>query len=251
MTIITYFHLSGYRTFKWYYIKYVQKVLKSSFPNLVSYNRFVEIMKMAFVPLTLYTIKNSSGKCTGINFLDSTPIKICDNHIIHAHKLFDGVAKKGHSSTGWFYGFKLHIIINDKGEILSFCLTSGNVDDRNWDVISHLTKELYGKVFADKGYISSTLFTNLYDKGITLVTKLKKNMKNKLMYIYDRVILRKRAVIESVNDFLKNTYRIENSRHRSRANFLVNIVSVIVAYSFIPKKPSIFIDNNDISSISL
>ena len=123
MTIITYFHLSGYRTFKWYYIKYVQKVLKSSFPNLVSYNRFVEIMKMAFVPLTLYTIKNSFGKCTGINFLDSTPIKICDNHRIHAHKLFDGVAKKGHSSTGWFYGFKLHIIINDKGEILSFCLT--------------------------------------------------------------------------------------------------------------------------------
>ena len=152
ITIITYFHLSGYRTFKWYYTKYVQKVLKSSFPKLVSYNRFVEIMKMAFVPLTLYTIKNSCGKCTGINFLDSTPVKVCDNHRIHCHKLFNGILKKGHSSTGWFYGFNLHIIINDKGEILSFCLISGNVDDRNWDVISHLTKELYGKVFADKGY---------------------------------------------------------------------------------------------------
>lgn len=245
MTITIYFHLSGYRTFKWYYTKYVQKTLKSYFPKLVSYNRFIEIMKMAFVPITLYTIKNGFGKCSGINFLDSTSIDVCDNHRIYSHKIFKDFAQRGHSSTGWFYGFKLHLIINDKGEILSFCLTSANVDDRNWDVISHLTKELYGKVFADRGYISAKLFEKLYERGITLVTRIRSNMKNKLVDLYDKIILRKRAVIESVNDFLKNICQIEHSRHRSIPNFLVNLVSAIAAYSFIPKKPSVFIDNTD------
>lgn len=244
MTILIYFHFSGYRTFKWYYTKYVQKYLKSYFPKLLSYNRFIEVMKSAFVPLTLYIILNGYGKCSGINFIDSTPIKVCDNHRINLNKVFKGTAKRGKSSTGWFYGFKLHLIINDKGEILSFCLTSGNVDDRNIDVISHLSNKLFGKIFADKGYISPKVFNYLYDKGITLVTKVKKNMKNKLMDLQDRIILRKRAVIESVNDFLKNICQIEHSRHRSSVNFLVNLVSALAAYTFIAKKPSIEVHNN-------
>lgn len=153
MTIVIYFHFSNYRTFKWYYNKFVCKTLKSYFPKLVSYNRFVEIMKMTIVPLTLYLINYGFGKSTGINFVDSTPIEVCDNHRIYSHKVFKGLAQRGKSSTGWFYGFKLHLVINDKGEILSFCLTSGNVDDRNLDVISHLTKEIYGKLFADRGYL--------------------------------------------------------------------------------------------------
>ncbi len=140
---------------------------------------------------------------------------------------------------GWFYGFKLHLIINDEGEILSFCLTSGNIDDRDEAVMNTLTKEIFGKLFADRGYISAKLFEKLYQQDITLVTRAKKNMKNKLMDLQDRLMLRKRAVIESVNDFLKNICDIEHSRHRSVTNFLVNLVSALAAYSFLPKKPSI------------
>ncbi|MDE5771385.1 MAG: IS982 family transposase, partial [Ruminococcus sp.] len=134
---------------------------------------------------------------------------------------------------------KLHLIINDEGEILSFCLTSGNVDDRNEAVMDSLTKEIFGKLFADRGYISQKLSEKLLKKDITLVTRAKKNMKNKLMDLYDRLMLRKRAVIESVNDFLKNICDTEHSRHRSVTNFLVNLVSALAAYSFLPKKPSV------------
>ena len=145
---------------------------------------------------------------------------------------------------GWFYGFKLHLIINDKGEILSFCLTSGNVDDRDEIVMNSLTKEIFGKLFADRGYISQKLFEKLLEKDITLITRAKKNMKNKLMDYYDRLMLRKRTVIESVNDFLKNICNIEHSRHRSITNFLVNLVSALAAYSFLPKKPSLCSSSN-------
>lgn len=244
MTILIMYHLSGYKTFKWYYTKYVMVHQRKDFPDLVSYNRFVEIMKFALVPLILYTIKARFGKCSGISFIDSTPLKVCDNHRIHNHRVFSEYAKTGKSSMGWFYGFKLHLIINDKGEILSFCLTSGNVDDRNEAVMYSLTKEIFGKLFADRGYISQKLFEKLLEKDITLVTRAKKNMKNKLMNLYDRLMLRKRAVIESVNDFLKNICDIQHSRHRSVTNFLVNLISALAAYSFLPKKPSVFSDSD-------
>ena len=239
MTILIMFHLSGYRTFKWYYQKQVMQHQKKDFPNLVSYNRFVEIMEYALVPLVLYIVKARFVKCSGISFVDSTPIKVCDNHRIRTNHVFSEYAKKGKSSMGWFYGFKLHLIINDEGEILSFCLTSGNVDDRDENVINSLTKEIFGKLFADRGYISQKLFEKLLKKDITLITRARKNMKNKLMDYYDRIMLRKRTVIESVNDFLKNICNIEHSRHRSITNFLVNLLSALAAYSFLPKKPSI------------
>lgn len=156
MTILIMYHLSGYRKYQ-----------EQDFPNLVSYNRFVEIMRYAFVPL-LYIIKGRFGKCSGISFVDSTPIKVCDNHRIRTHHVFSEYAKRGKSSMGWFYGFKLHLIISDKGEILSFCLTSGNVDDRDENVMNSLTKEIFGKLFADRGYISQKLFENLLKKDIIL-----------------------------------------------------------------------------------
>jgi len=239
MTIVIYFHLSHYRTFKWYYKQHVCVYLRPYFPHLVSYNRFVEIMQLLVVPLTLYLMKHKIGKCSGISFLDSTTLDVCHNRRIYSHKVFKGLAERGKSSTGWFYGFKLHLIVNDKGEILAFCLTPGNVDDRDWKTISTLTKDLFGKIFADRGYISQKLFAKLYEKDITLVTRLKKNMKNKLICLQDKLLLRKRAVIESVNDFLKNICQIEHSRHRSPVNFLVNLVAGLVAYSFLPKKPSL------------
>jgi len=243
MTIIVYFHLSNQKTFKWYYNIYIRTVLKEYFPQTLSYNRFVEVMQKTIVPLTVYLMKFRVGKCSGINFLDSTTLDVCNNKRINSHQVFKDLAQRGKTSTGWFYGFKLHLIINDEGEIISFCITAGNVDDRDFKTISTLTKEIYGKIFADKGYISKGLFEQLLEKNIELITKIKKNMKNRLMNIWDKLLLRKRAVIECVNDFLKNICQIEHTRHRCVANFLVNLLSGLVAYSFLPKKPSLRLHN--------
>lgn len=239
MTIVICFHLSHYRCFKWYYLDYVRVHLRKYFPRLLSYNRFVEIMPSVIAPLTLYIMKYRLGKTSGINFVDSTTLKVCDSHRIHSNRVFSGIAKRGKSSTGWFYGFKLHLAINDRGEILSFCLTTGNIDDRNWDVIECLTRHMYGKLFADKGYLSPKLFKKLWDRGTQPITKVKKNMKNKLIELTDKLLLRKRSIIESVNDFLKNICQIEHSRYRSFSGFLVNVISGLAAYSFLPNKPSL------------
>lgn len=240
MTICIGFHLSGYRNFKWYYTKLILKEYRKFFPKLVSYNRFVELMSHAALPLTLFVQIHGNHACTGISFMDSTTLDVCDSHRIQQHKVFQGMAQRGKSSTGWFYGFKLHLTINERGDILNFCLTPGNVDDRNPKVIAQVTKNLFGKLFADKGYVSQKLFEMLLGKNIELITKQKKNKKNpKILRLSDRILLRKRAVIESVNDFLKNICQIEHSRHRSSCNFVTNLVSGLAAYSFLPKKPSI------------
>lgn len=147
--------------------------------------------------------------------------------------------ERGKTSVGWFYGFKLHLIINEKGEIISFYITKGNVDDRNEEVIFFLTKNLKGKLFGDRGYISQKLFKKLLERGIKMITKIRRNMKNILMDMTEKLLLRKRAVIESVNEELKNICQIQHTRHRSVINWMVNITSGLIAYSFFPKKPSI------------
>jgi hypothetical protein len=189
------------------------------------------------------------GKCTGISFVDSTKIAVCNNKRINRNKVFKGVAKLGKNTMGWFYGFKLHLICNDRGEVLSFCLTPGNVDDRNMDVFKVLIKNIFGKLFGDKGYISSNLFQILFNKGITLVTGIKKNMKNRLMVLIDRIMLRKRSVIETINDELKNICQIEHSRHRSLHNFIMNLIAAIGAYCFFDKKPSIRFEGENITNL--
>jgi hypothetical protein len=162
----------------------------------------------------------------------------------HSNKVFKGTATKGKTSVGWFFGFKLHIIINDKGEILEFMLTQGNVDDRDPLKYKHFHDKIFGKLFGDKGYISSNLFDQLFVDGIHLVTKIKKNMKNALMHISDKLTLKKRAIIETVNDELKNMCQIEHTRHRSFDNFVTNLLSGLIAYSFFPKKPSINLERD-------
>ena len=237
MTIVIHFHQSGYRTFKHYYLEHVQKHLRSEFPGLVSYSRFVRLMQRAVVPLLIY-LYTHRGACTGISFMDSTPIKVCHNRRIQRHKVFDGLAARGKTSMGWFYGFKLHLVVNQHGEILSFMLTPGNVDDRK--PVPHLLKGVFGKVFADKGYISQTLFAQLWEQDIQHITGIRKNMKNRLMEMTDKLLLRKRAIIETINDQLKNISQIEHSRHRSVVNFLTNLLAGLIAYMLRPKKPSLF-----------
>ncbi len=240
MTIIIYFHQSNYRTFKAYYLQHVCSHLKSEFPRLVSYSHFVRLMSRAFLPLTLYLL-SKRGQCTGISFMDSTSIKVCHNRRITRNKVFAGIAARGKTTMGWFYGFKLHLVVNEHGEILSFQLTPGNCDDRK--PVPILLQDLFGKVFADKGYISKDLFEKLLEKDVQLITGIRKNMKNKLMPLADKLLLRKRAIIETINDQLKNISQIEHSRHRSFTNFLVNLLSGLLAYCFQSKKPSLRIDS--------
>ena len=238
MTIIIHFHQSGYRTFKNYYQSYVLVHLQGEFPTLVSYSRFVRLMKRAIVPLLFY-LKANQGSCTGISFVDATSIKVCHNRRIERHKTFKGLAARGKTTMGWFYGFKLHLVVNEYGEILSFQLTPGNVDDRK--PVPFLSKGLFGKLFADRGYISQDLFTRLFQEDVQLITGIRKNMQNRLMPWVDKLLLRKRSIIETINDQLKNISQIEHSRHRSFANFFANLIAGLIAYCLQPKKPSLHI----------
>jgi hypothetical protein len=199
MTIITLFHASSYRNFKAYYTGHVRKHYAGAFPRLISYQRFVELMPSALVPLCGY-LQTRKGRCSGISFIDSTSLKVCHNRRIHSHKVFEGCACRGKTSVDWFYGFKLHLVINDRGELLSLRLTHGNTDDRR--PVPELVKGLFGKLFGDKGYVSQPLFEALYDDGVQLITRLKARMRNRLMPLLDKIMLRKRVVIESVMDQL-------------------------------------------------
>ena len=241
MTILIMFHMGGFRCLKHFYVNYICKHCSHLFPRTVSYNRFVELEKKVAVPLLVFVKEVLLGKCTGVNFVDSTPLRVCRNQRIHCHKVFKGIAMRGQCSMDWFFGFKLHLIINEKGEILNFMITPGNVDDRVPLKYENFVKEIYGKLVGDKGYISQELFRELFVNGIQLVTKIKNNMKNILMSVSDKVLLRKRALIESTNDELKNIAQIEHSRHRFFSNFIVNTIVVLAAYCFFLKKSSAYL----------
>lgn len=237
MTIIIYFHQSQYRNFKAYYTEHVCQYLRGEFPKLVSYERFVILMPSVLGPLSAY-LKSLYGRCHGLSFIDSTALLVCDNHRIHNHKVFAGLAQRGKGSMGWFYGFKLHLVINECGELLACQITPGNVDDRT--PVPTLGKRLFGKLIADRGYVSQPLFEQLLDTfGVQLITKLRKNMKNRLLPWMDKLLLRKRAIIESVVDQLKNISQIEHTRHRSPINCFINIIAGLIAYCHQPKKPSL------------
>ncbi len=236
MTLIIYFHQLRFRDFKTYSIQYVHKHLRTAFPKLVSYNRFVELMPSVLLPLCFFVHCHQKTE-TGIYFVDATTIEVCHVKRANSNKVFKTIAKKGKSSMGWFFGFKLHIVINDKGELIAFKMTPANTDDRV--PVDEMTQGLKGKLFGDRGYISQTLFNTLYQRGLQLVTKIKKNMKNKLMPLIDKLLLRKRAIVETVFDQLKNISQIEHSRHRSINHFMVNLVGALAAYILQPKKPSL------------
>ena len=228
MTIIVFFHMLRFRDFKTYYIYYVVPHLKPYFSFLPSYSHMVNLMKSVLVPLCIF-VQSLTGEQTGIYFIDSTILKACHIKREKQHRVFNGIAKKAKSTIGWFFGFKLHLVIN--------------VDDRK--PVPDLVKHLTGKLVGDKGYISQELFEKLFQRGLQLITRLKGNMKNKLMPLIDKLLLRKRALIETVNDPLKNISQIEHTRHRSVWNFMVNILGALAAYCLQPKKPSLNLATNE------
>ena len=165
ITILVLFHSNTFRNSKHFYLFYVCRELKEEFPNLLSYTRFVERMPRVAIPLLLFLKLALMGECTGITFIDSTRIPVCENKREYSNRVFKG--------------------------------------------------------YMDKGYISQSLFASLFDWGVHIVTGIRTNMKNRLMDVYDKIMLRKRSIIETINDMLKNVAQIVHTRHRSDSNFIV------------------------------
>ena len=236
MTIMVLFHLSHYRTFKDFYTHALCVHFRKDFPKLVSYNRFLELMPLAAMPLYVLASR-LRGQETGKYYADSTKLQVCDNLRIKNHKVFKDIAKLGKTSTGWFFGFKLHLVINHKGEIMGFKLTPGNTDDRKG--LEKLITGLKGWLFGDKGYISQPLLEKLKKQGLELITRGRKNMKKQYISKIKKQWLDKRGLIESVIEQLKSICHIQHTRHRSAKNFVTNLMAGVLAYILKPKKPNV------------
>lgn len=238
MTILALFHTSHYRTFKHFYLEEVRPHLRREFPALVSYSRFVELEKRAASYLAAYLVWRGLGRSTGVAFVDSTILPVCNIRRAGWHRVFRGMATFGKTGAGWFYGFKLHLVANDRGELLGVALTPGNSDDRNRNVIASITRGVTGKIAGDKGYLDQKLFWELWHRQIELITPIRRNMKNKLVRMENQAVYRARGLIESVNHVLKDILHIQHTRHRSPTNFLSNLFAGLCAYRFLAHKPT-------------
>lgn len=248
MTIVIAFHQSNHRDFKNFYIGLVQRYWSSDFPNTLSYNRFLNTMSALIVPMCAY-FQTLKGKPTGIAFIDSTSLKVSHNIRIPRHRVFKDSAKRGKGTMGWFFGFKLHLLINHNGEILAMKITAGNENDRT--PVVDLCKNLTGKLYADKGYIGKALTEELKASDIDLVTTVRKNMKAKVISAFDKAMLSKRYIIETINDQLKNISQVEHSRHRSESGFMLNVISGVVAYCLKTHKPRIKLATPDLEAMPM
>lgn len=228
MAIVVYYHKSGYKTFKDYYTR--SHELKSGFPAMPSYNRFIELQQKIIVPLNIFLqILISQNVCTGTSFIDSFALPVCHVKRASFNKTFANIARKGKTSTGWFYGFKVHVVINERGEIVDFIMTKGNIADNNKTVIRSLTKKLHGKAYGDRGYLlNPKLFREIYENGVHMITKLRKKMANKLMLLSDKLMLRKRGLIETVGAVLKEDCNIQHTRYRSPITLVINVFSGLI-----------------------
>ncbi len=237
VTIILLFQMSPSKNFKYFYRSYLQSYNNNEFHNLPSYERFVILMQRAFPPLLvlLFSILTTNKK---VGYIDATSLAVCHAKRTSSHKVFEGFAALGKTTKGWFLGMKLHLVISDKGELINVAITPGNTDDRT--PVPKLMKRFTGLLCGDKGYISKSLFSQLYAKGIKLITGLKKNMQNCLMHMHEKMILRKRSLIETVFGYLKNTMQLEHTRHRSPINAFIHILSTLVTYQLKPTKPSAY-----------
>jgi hypothetical protein len=234
--IMVLFPASPFKDFKSFYRHGVCGLYRGCFRETPVYERFVALMPRLLVPMAvlLYSLR---GEETGIYFADSTSLAVCHNRRINRNRVFKGMAARGKTSMGWFYGLKLHLIINHKGEIMAVKITSGNKSDSA--ALGGLAGLLQGKLYADKGYIGKALFRKLWRKGLQLITGIRRNMKNYLMPWLDKIMLRRRFIIETVFDNLKSSMGLEHTRHRSPVNAIVHILACLIAYCFKPNKPAV------------
>jgi hypothetical protein len=240
-TILIAYHASGYKCFEYYYRELILDTYLHCFPDAPSYKRFVNLIVRALpVLLLLLLYKCSQAIRTGCYFIDSKKLEVCNIRREHTHKVFESIARKGKASTGWFYGLKLHLVINHLGQVVSFMLTAGNVADNNHSVLSRLLASLKGKCAGDKGYYSA-LFSQFYEQGLQLLLRPKRNMKSLPAHSEDVCLLRQRPVIESVNDILATVCNVEHSRHRNPYHGMANVLAAVIAYQYLPIKPHVFI----------
>jgi Transposase DDE domain len=241
MTVLICFPLSGYKNFEYYYKEMIKQQLKTWFPKAPEYSYFIQLIPRISDQMYLFQkLLGLQAQKTGVYFIDSKKLPVCHERRIGAHRVFQGLAQHGKSSTGWFYGLKIHLVINHLGQIVSSVLTSGNVADNNANVLHELLDSLEGKCIGDKGYLTQ-FFRHFYENGLHLVTKPRKNMKSNAipLTLQDKRLLNKRGVIESVNDILMTICNIEHTRHRSATNAFVHIFASLVAYNFIDSHPNI------------
>jgi len=243
--IVVLFHLSPYKNFKVFYLYGIGQQHRACFGAVPHYDRFVSLTPRLFVPL-MVLLHSLGGEPTGVYFADSTKLAACHNRRIGRHKVFAGLAARGKTSMGWFYGLKLHFVINHKGQVVALRITPGNTADSA--VLDEMTRHLAGKLYADKGYVGRALFAKLWRRGLHLITSIRRNMRNYLMPLADKAMLRKRFLIETVLDILKSEMGLEHSRHRSPVNAMVHVLSCLVAYAFRPGKPSISLTRQQIEA---
>ncbi len=241
MTIEILYHRSTHKCFQYYY---EQEVLAGSllsyFPQAPSYNRFVELKPRMLVALIAYLHCLRLGALLGIYYGDSTTLSVCHNRRIGQHKVFAYQGQRGKTSVDWCYGFKLFVVVNAVGELVNAFITPANVSDSSEATIKRLFKGLSGVAFADKGFINSKAFEALLQNGLKLITTIRSNMKNKLLELKEKLLLKKRGMVEAVIEILKSLCDIEHSRHRSPVNMLVNTYAALCAYTTLERKPSIF-----------
>lgn len=235
MTILILFQSSRWRDFKNYYNNFLSTFYKTAFPKLPSYNRFIEIMKRVIFHLILFA-QIRSGKRSGIYYIDSTCLPVCHIKRSRRHKTFDEIAEYGRTSVGWFFGLKLHLVINDRGELIAFKITSGKQNDAKAG--ESIMENLKGLIFGDKGYIGKKLFSQLFDNGLKLITRGRKNMKEKIYTPFEKQLLDKRGIIETVINHFKHHFQIWHTRHRSVLNAMAHLMAGIAAYTIEPLKIS-------------
>ena len=238
MTVQILFKMVGYRNFKTFYTSFLQIYWKQYFPRLPSYQRFVELTHRALYPLTLFA-QLKSGKKTGIYYIDGSCLPVCHLKRSKRNKVFREIAQYGRTSVGWFFGLKIHLVINNLGEMIAFKITRGNVHDGA--AAKSLLLSLEGLAFGDKGYIGKKLFDELLKNGLKLITRKRKNMKEKLLVNdYEKQLLNQRNLIETVFDCLKHKYHVWHTRPRSIINAMTNLIAALAAYAIEPLKVSAF-----------
>jgi hypothetical protein len=235
LTILIAYPQSRMACFKYFYLDLLNSRQKL-FPKLVHYARFVKLIKRAF-PALVCLLKSLEGEITQYLFIDSTPMAVCHNLREKRHKTFKGLAAKGKTSTEWFFGMKLHMIFNTKGEIIRLTITPGNVNDRT--PVPHMVRALEAKLIGDKGYLSKKLFQELFENGVTLITKIKKNMKNRLMEMTDKMMLMRSFFVETIFSSMKSLDTLIHPRYRCPVNAFALLFAGLINYQLRADKPTL------------
>jgi hypothetical protein len=234
MTLLILYHASQFKNFKTFYNGVVLVMLRPFFPDAPCYERFLTLTKRVWVLLAFF-LASRSGDKTGVYYIDSTPLPVCHNRRIARHKVFEGLAARGKTSMGWFFGFKLHLVFNHVREIVAVKLTPGNVSDTA--VVPKLTKDLIGKLFGDKGYIGKKLAEDLLRRGLALMTRVRANMKALPVSFFDKALLNGRSIAETIIGHIKEFSSLRLPKHRSVFNAFTHITAAIIAYQINPLFP--------------